>query len=239
MGSLVTALASWVDARQQQGRWTVRIEDIDPPREIKGAARDILTSLEQHRLLADGAVIWQSQRSSIYDAALNKLRSHRQLYACTCTRKSLRERARLDGTNRYGGWCRQANRATDNNPLRVKVPSGVFSTVDLAGGQISACVESETGDFIVRRRDGLYAYQLAVVADDADQRITHIVRGNDLRDNTPRQMTLQMLLGLQTPAYLHIPLVLQPDGRKLSKQTGASALDDACLLYTSPSPRDS
>lgn len=226
MGSLVTALASWVDARQHGGEWLLRIEDIDPPREEAGATQQIISALQAHGLSWDGDISYQSERSAHYDAALDQLRQGQQLYACQCTRKQLRAVAAKTGIAAYPGTCSALNLAERNLPLRVRICSDATAFTDLNAGTLHENVAEKIGDFIVRRRDFLYAYQLAVVVDDALQNITHVVRGADLLDNSPRQIVLQQLLGYPTPHYLHLPLVNNADGNKLSKQTGAAALDN-------------
>lgn len=222
LGSLVSALGSWADAKHHNGQWLVRIEDIDPQRESKEAATQILDSLEAHALKADDGISYQHLHSQRYDQALQMLREKQKLYACTCTRKSLRA---LNQSN-YPGTCRLLKLAEDDRALRVAIDDEVVEFEDLLHGQNSENVSQTTGDFIVRRRGPFYAYQLAVVVDDAEQGITHVVRGSDLLDNTARQIALQRLLKYPTPQYLHLPLALHTDGRKLSKQTGAPALDN-------------
>lgn len=228
-GSLVAALGSWVDAHHHHGRWLLRMEDIDPPREIDGASDAIIQSLARHGLRWHGEISWQSRHGQRYEQALTQLSQGHHLYACRCTRKQLRAR-QAAACIAIGPRCPQRCDLSDwpaaGNTLRVRVPAGVFTASDLLHGPISADVEADPGDFLVRRRDGLYAYQLAVVVDDCHQSITHVVRGTDLLDSTPRQVALQKLLGYPTPDYLHLPLVLDPHGQKLSKQTGAAALDD-------------
>ena len=227
MGSLVTALASWVDARQHGGQWLLRVEDIDPPREVAGATEDIIAALDAHGLYWDGEVIYQHDRSQHYEAALSKLRANHRLYACQCTRKHLRAVATQSGCTAYPGTCSTLDLAEQNLPLRLRVADEQISFADLHAGDQTENVARKIGDFIIKRRDFLYAYQLAVVVDDALQRITHVVRGADLLDNSPRQIVLQRSLGLTTPGYLHLPLVSSGDGKKLSKQTGARALDNS------------
>ena len=200
----------------------MRVEDIDPQRESPQATELILKSLQAHHLYFDDDITYQHQHSKRFDEALDVLRRQKRLYACTCTRKNLRLLDRSD----YPGICRQSNHAEENRALRVQLDSEVTCFTDQVYGQICENVTEVTGDFIVRRRGPLYAYQLAVVADDAAQQITHVVRGADLLDNTPRQIALQKLLAYPTPEYLHLPLAVTADGRKLSKQTGAAALDD-------------
>lgn len=222
LGSLVSALGSWADAKHHNGKWLVRIEDIDPQRESPEATEQIVASLDAHDLHSDEEITFQHNNASHYDQALDSLRNAQRLYACTCTRKSLRA---LNQSN-YPGTCRSATHTEDDRALRVLLDSETINFEDLVCGHFSENVSQSTGDFIVRRRGPFYAYQLAVVVDDSHQRITHVVRGADLLDNTARQIALQRLLGFTTPAYLHLPLALQTDGRKLSKQTGAEALND-------------
>jgi len=222
MGSLVTALGSWVDAKHHQGQWLLRIEDIDPQRESVEACEQIVESLIAHELQWDGDITYQSARSSFYDNALTTLRRNNQLYACTCTRKQLRQ---LDIPN-YPGICRDAKHDFDDRALRVLIDSKTITYKDIIFGERCESVQDTVGDFIVRRRGPLHAYQLAVVCDDAAQNISHVVRGADLLDNTARQIALQQHLDLTTPEYLHLPVALDAQGRKLSKQTGAPPLDN-------------
>ncbi len=226
MGSLVTALASWVDARQRHGQWLLRIEDIDPPREVAGATEQIITALDAHGLHWDGEISYQSARSAHYDSVLDHLRARNELYACQCTRKHLRAVAAETGNTAYPGTCSNLGLAERNLPLRLRVARGETTFTDANAGEMRENVSAKIGDFIIRRRDFFYAYQLAVVVDDALQRITHVVRGADLMDNSPRQIVLQHMLGYPTPEYLHLPLVTNTHGDKLSKQTGADALDN-------------
>jgi glutamyl-Q tRNA(Asp) synthetase len=221
-GSLVAAVASWLDCRRAGGRWLLRMEDLDQSRVIPGAAATILRQLEAFGLEWDGAVEYQSARTELYEDALRRLRPHS--YACACTRKELEDSAlAIDGSRIYPGTCRdgiapgKAARAvrlrTDAEPVR-------FS--DRVQGEISQSVAAEVGDFVLRRADGVIAYQLAVVVDDAAQGITDVVRGADLLDSTARQIFLQRLLGLATPRYLHVPVATNTAGEKLSKQTRAA-----------------
>lgn len=228
-GSLVAAVASWVDARAHGGIWRVRIEDLDPPREMPGAASAILRTLEAHALHWDGEVLFQHTRQAAYEAAMETLRSRGQAYDCGCTRREIAAVA-VQGPEGpvYPGTCRRglppgkAPRA-----LRVRTHDTPIVFTDRLQGPVRQCLETQTGDFVIRRADGLTAYQLAVVVDDAHQGITHVVRGVDLLRSTPRQIHLQRLLGLATPAYLHHPVILDAGGRKLSKQTHAPPVDDA------------
>ncbi len=225
-GSLVAALASWLDARAHGGRWLVRIEDIDPPRAAPGAVREQLASLQAHGLVPDEPVLHQGARSAAYDAALAQLASAGLLYPCTCSRSQLtqREAAGRMPAGVYDGHCRGGALPGQLAALRLRVDGGVVGFRDRAAGWVQQDLAREVGDFILRRADGLYAYQLAVVVDDGFQGITDVVRGADLLDNTPRQIHLQRLLGLPEPRYLHLPLVMDAGGSKLSKQTGAAAL---------------
>jgi glutamyl-Q tRNA(Asp) synthetase len=227
-GSLVAALASWLDARAHGGVWLVRIEDLDPPRESPGAAEEILQTLADFGLESDEPVVRQSRRSALYRAALERLRAAGLVYACRCSRSEVTAAAREQGlpAGVYPGTCRELGLADGpGRALRVRVPKEPVSFMDRAFGRYTQNLEPDVGDFVLRRADGYWSYQLAVVVDDAAQRITDIVRGADLLDNTPRQIALQRMLGLTQPRYLHVPVVLAPDGQKLSKQTGATALD--------------
>jgi len=236
-GSLVAALASWLDARALSGDWLVRMEDVDTPRCIPGAAPTILEQLARCGMVPDGPVLWQSQRETAYQAALDHLIAQGWAYPCSCSRKDI-EAAQTQAVARhhaavYPGTCRhglngQPARAWRLNVQAVQQALGlppVTAWTDRRLGKQQQNVSEEVGDFVLRRADGLWAYQLAVVVDDAAQGITHVVRGEDLADNTARQIALQQALGLSTPSYLHTPLVLGANGEKLSKQNGAQALD--------------
>jgi glutamyl-Q tRNA(Asp) synthetase len=227
-GSLVAALASWLDARVHDGVWLVRIEDVDPPREEPGAARDILATLDAFGLVSDEPVLWQHERHAAYTETLAQLERAGDLYACQCSRLQIADtvaRLGLPATS-YPGTCRTRGLAPQpGRALRVRVDSGAVTFVDRACGWFTQDVAHEVGDFVVRRADGLVAYQLAVVVDDIAQGITDVVRGADLLDNTPRQIVLQRRLGVSPPRYLHVPLVRAADGEKLSKQNGATPLD--------------
>jgi glutamyl-Q tRNA(Asp) synthetase len=232
-GSLVAALASWLDARACRGRWLVRIEDIDGPRCVPGADHEILRQLRLLGLHPDEPPLWQSTRDAAYTQALQGLKASGAAYPCGCTRKDIE--AAVDqapprhGELIYPGTCRDGLHGKPARAWRVRCGSPDEALVipwhDRRLGAQTQDVTRDVGDFVVKRADGLWAYQLAVVVDDAAQGITHIVRGEDLADNTPRQIHLQALLGLPTPSYLHTPLVLGADGEKLSKQNGATALD--------------
>jgi glutamyl-Q tRNA(Asp) synthetase len=211
-GSLVAALASYLDARSVGGRWLMRMEDLDPPREEPGAQAAILKALESYGFEWDGDLVRQSERHDAYAEVLNRLFNHGLAYACTCSRKQLEPYHGI-----YPGLCRNAGHGADDAAIRLRVPELEYHFLDRVQGKYRQHLGREVGDFVIRRRDGLYAYQLAVVLDDAWQGITDIVRGADLLDSTPRQLYLQELLGLPQPRYLHIPLITQPDGHKLGK----------------------
>ena len=234
-GSLVAALASWLDARAHGGRWLVRIEDVDTPRCVPGAEQAILQQLASCGLTPDGPVLWQSQRGVAYDQALKHLVNRGWAYPCGCSRKDI-ESAQIVARHRaavYPGTCREGLKGKPARAWRLNVQAvqkalglpAVTHWHDRRLGPQQQNVAEEVGDFVLRRADGLWAYQLAVVVDDAEQGVTDVVRGQDLADNTARQMVLQRALGLTTPQYLHTPLVLGTDGDKLSKQNGAMALD--------------
>ena len=230
-GSLTAALASWLDARAHGGAWLVRIEDVDTPRCIPGADQTILRQLEACGLRADEPPVWQSDRGARYEDALRRLLHDGQAYACGCTRRDIEMAAAARGQPRvrhgelvYPGTCRNGLQGKPARAVRLRV-DGRVDWVDRRLGTQSQEVGEEVGDFVIRRADGLWAYQLAVVVDDAAQGITHVVRGADLADNTARQIVLQRAMHLPTPVYLHTPLVLAADGQKLSKQNGAQALD--------------
>jgi glutamyl-Q tRNA(Asp) synthetase len=209
---LVAALASYLDARAVGGRWLLRMEDLDPPREVPGAQDAILRTLESYGLEWDGELVRQSQRHAEYQALVERLLHQGLAYACTCSRKQLEGYHGI-----YPGTCRDAGHAPHNAAIRLRVPELTYSFVDRVQGEYLQHLGREIGDFVIRRRDGLYAYQLAVVLDDAWQGVTDVVRGADLLDSTPRQLYLQELLGLAQPRYLHVPLIIQPDGHKLGK----------------------
>jgi glutamyl-Q tRNA(Asp) synthetase len=240
-GSLVAALTSWLDARAHGGRWLVRIEDVDGPRCVPGAEAEILRQLACRGLLPDEPPWRQSTRADRYQRALDALIAAERAYGCACTRSEI-ERARVSigqpptrhGELIYPGTCRAGLRGRAARAWRFAVPADarIVHWSDRRLGAQAQDVASAVGDFVLRRADGLWAYQLAVVVDDAEQGITDVVRGEDLADNTPRQILLQQALGLPRPRYLHTPLVLDPAGEKLSKQNGATPLDDAAPLAT-------
>lgn len=234
-GSLVAALASWLDARAHGGRWLVRIEDVDTPRCVPGADQAILQQLADCGLVPDGPVLWQSQRGEHYAAALQSLVDKGWAYPCGCSRKEIESAQAVARHSAaiYPGTCRNGLNGKPARAWRLDVQAvqkalglpalTLWSDRRLGPQQQNVC--EEVGDFVLRRADGLWAYQLAVVVDDAAQGITHVVRGQDLADNTARQIVLQRALGLPTLHYVHTPLVLGTNGEKLSKQNGALALD--------------
>lgn len=231
-GSLRTALASYLDARAHHGLWLIRIEDLDTPRNISGADQDIITALAACGMHADDEIVWQSKRHHLYQATFDQL-SH-CIYPCACSRKEIADSQTLtgiDGAAIYPGTCRKG--IADNKAIRswrVRVPSADDSQTricfsDRWQGIQHESLATETGDFVLKRADGVWAYQLAVVVDDAMQGVTHVVRGADLLHSTARQIYLQHQLSIPTPAYLHVPVVTNAEGEKLSKQTGAERLD--------------
>jgi glutamyl-Q tRNA(Asp) synthetase len=223
-GSLVAAFASWLDARATGSRWLVRIEDLDTPRVKHGAADEILGALDRLGLHWDGEVTFQSGRTALYGQALARLRD---TYLCGCSRREIADSAvslAADGAQVYPGTCRAELPAGKiARALRVRV-AGTVSFDDRVQGSVNQDLDLEVGDFVLRRADGQFAYQLAVVVDDAEQGVTDVVRGADLLDSTPRQIYLQRLLGLPAPRYLHVPVAVDANGEKLSKQTGARVI---------------
>ncbi len=227
-GSAVAALASWLDARAARGRWLVRIEDLDAPRVQPGAAGLILRTLERLGLAWDGPVLYQSLRTPLYQTALERLRPH--LYWCGCSRREIADSSlglAADGAQIYPGTCRNGLAPGKTaRALRVRTRAERIAFHDRLQGAQSQVLAREVGDFVLYRADGQFAYQLAVVVDDADQGVTDVVRGADLLDSTARQIHLQRLLGLPTPRYLHVPMALNRRNEKLSKQTGAKPVDE-------------
>ena len=228
IGSLLTALASYADARANGGKWLVRMEDLDPPREMAGAAAHILHTLEAFGFEWDGEVAYQSQRDELYQEALGRLKNEGLVYPCYCSRKDWQAGATAGGFV-YNGRCRvpaQRPEANGKTPAwRIAVPDRTIGFQDEIVGYYAQNLARDIGDFVLLRADGFWAYQLAVVADDAEQGITHIVRGQDLLVSTPRQIYLQQCLGANTPHYAHLPLLVNSQGQKWSKQTLAPALD--------------
>ena len=232
-GSLTSALGSWLDARAHGGQWLVRIEDVDTPRTVQGSDQIILQQLIACGLHWDEEVVWQSKRTALYQAALDQLNKDQMTYRCICSRKHIEETLRANGAELgrhedliYPGSCRNQNRQEEKATIRVALPdSCVLQFKDRIKGVQSQDLTTQLGDFVLRRADGLFTYQLAVVVDDHLQGITHIVRGEDLLSNTARQLYLQQILGYQIPSYLHLPLVTNDAGEKLSKQTQALEID--------------
>lgn len=226
IGSLIAATASYLQARSAHGTWLLRIEDLDPPREMPGAADEILRTLEAYGFTWDGEVLYQSRRHAIYQEALDRLGATGLVYPCACTRSEIAD-STLEGPHGpvYPGTCRNGlPEGRVPRALRVRSDCAGIEYVDALLGPQCHDLQTEVGDFVVRRADGLYAYQLAVVIDDALQGVTQVVRGSDLLDSTPRQIHLQRLLNLPTPGYLHVPVAVNARGEKLSKQTGAMPL---------------
>lgn len=220
LGSLIAAVASYLEAKKNQGQWLLRMEDLDPPREEAGAAQQILDCLQAHGLNWDGQVLWQSQRHAAYQQIVSKLLTENKAYYCHCSRADIQQMGGI-----YDGRCRNNKINPKDSAVRVIVNRGDTDFDDTLQGHFHQDLTTEIGDFVIKRKDGLFAYQLAVVLDDDYQGVTHIVRGSDLLDSTPRQIYLQQALGLPTPHYTHIPVITHSDGQKLSKQTHASALD--------------
>lgn len=222
IGSLTTAVASYLHARQAGGEWLVRIEDIDPPREVPGAADSILRVLEALDLEWDRPVLYQSTRMPAYEAAAADLVTRGLAFACSCSRRDVREAS--GSGSRYPGTCRNGPARPGPTAVRVRVDGSRVAFLDGLRGRIERDIETNEGDYVIRRRDGLPAYHLAAVLDDAYQGVTHVVRGVDLLDSTGVHLHLQGLLGLPTPAYWHLPVVTNAAGQKLSKQTGACGI---------------
>lgn len=241
LGSLVAAVGSWLFARHAGGRWLVRLEDLDAPRVVPGAAEEIVEALRRYGLDPDGETVRQSARTELYEAALARLRADGWVYDCGCSRAELRRLAsapdsRDGGETVYPGTCRAGLApGRQARAVRFRAPPGVVEFTDRVHGAQAQDVSREVGDFVVRRADGPFAYQLAVVVDDAEQGVTQVVRGADLLGSTARQIALQRALGLATPEYGHLPLVLGPGGDKLGKRDGAlplPALEPARVLTT-------
>lgn len=235
-GSMVAALASWLDARAHGGTWLVRIEDVDTPRSVAGAGQHILHQLAACKLFPDQEPVWQSSRSALYETALENLLAKDLAYPCACSRRdielALQELGRQKQRNAelvYPGTCRNGLQGRQSRAIRFNTsstpPGNLVQWTDRRLGEQMQDVQQTVGDFVLRRADDLYSYQLAVVVDDASQGITHVVRGEDLADNTARQVMLQRALELPTPVYMHTQLVVGSNGEKLSKQNGAVAVE--------------
>jgi glutamyl-Q tRNA(Asp) synthetase len=229
-GSLVAATASYLDARRAGGDWLLRIEDLDPPREVPGSADQIVATLAALGFEWTGSILKQSERQAAYQTALDQLLAAGLAFPCSCSRTEL-QAAQPPGRDPsdelyYPGWCRNGVRAPARpRAIRFRVASGAIAFADRLQGLQTADLARDTGDFVIRRRDNLFAYQLAVVVDDAAQRVTHVVRGADLLGSTARQIALQAALGLTTPEYAHLPVAIDANGIKLSKSTGAATVD--------------
>lgn len=229
-GSLVAAVASYLEARRAGGDWLVRIEDLDRQREVPGSAEHIVATLQGFGFEWTGPIVRQSQRVPLYTNALSQLLSSQAAYPCSCSRAEIATAgatAVVEGDElRYPGWCRNGVREPSRpQAVRFCTPPDLLSFADDIQGLVQMDVSAQVGDFVLRRRDGFFAYQLAVVVDDAEQRITHVVRGADLLTSTPRQIFLQQALGLPTVRYAHVPLATDANGVKLSKSAGAAAID--------------
>lgn len=226
MGSLACAMASFLDARSHDGAWILRIEDIDTERSKSTYSAAILKTLERFGLVSDEPVVYQSKRLDLYKEAFEKLKAENLLYGCACSRKEIEECAKALGLapHVYPGTCRKTPPTKPIRSWRFLVPEGLVSFHDRLAGIITEDTSKSVGDFVIKRADGLWAYQLAVVVDDSEQGITDVVRGADLLDNTARQIHLQRALGYLEPRYMHIPLVLNNENQKLSKQTKAPSV---------------
>lgn len=226
-GSLVAAVGSYLEAKTRGGLWFLRMEDVDTPRCSASAADEILRALEACGLAWDGEVIWQNRRKEAYEEALERLKAAGQVFACACTRRELADSAIApDGAVIYPGTCRQGlTQGRGARAWRLRVGEARVGFYDAIQGRVDSDLAREVGDFVLLRADGLFAYQLAVVVDDAEAGITHVVRGADLLASTARQIYLQQSLGLTTPSYAHLPVVVNATGEKLSKQTRAPAVD--------------
>lgn len=227
-GSLVAAVGSYLEARTRNGEWLVRIEDVDAPRCRPEHESAILRTLVRYGFRIDGEIMRQRDRTAAYQSALNRLHYEHYIFGCACTRKEIGDSMLApDGAPIYPGTCRNGlPEGKEARAWRLRVRDQIVSFSDAVQGEIGQNLATELGDFVLLRADGLFAYQLAVVVDDADQEITHVVRGGDLLDSTPRQIFLQQCLGVPTPAYAHLPVVVNTAGEKLSKQTLAAPLDD-------------
>ena len=223
LGSLLTAVASWLDARAHGGHWAIRIDDLDTPRVVPDAESRILTTLERHGLTWDGPVVRQSQHVERYSAALADLAQH--CYACCCSRRELR------ASPCYPGTCRNLGLPRRGNATRIRVSDERVLFEDRVQGHYGEDLAATIGDFVIWRRDGFVSYQLAVVIDDDAMTISHVVRGADLLDNTPRQLHLLRCLGIAAPSYAHVPVIVEASGVKLSKHNAATAIDDHAAMH--------
>jgi glutamyl-Q tRNA(Asp) synthetase len=233
-GSLVTAVASYCDARAHAGQWLLRIENVDTTREVLGASKQIIDSLKSHGFEWDSNIVYQDQRTEFYEKYFNLLKKKSLIYPCSCTRKEIADSTSESGIEGliYPRTC-YPNEANTKQKMawRMHVANQYIHFVDRVAGAHTHHMPTDIGDFIIKRADGLFAYHLAVVTDDAKQGVTHVVRGEDLLNSTSRQILLQQALNLQTPSYMHIPIVKNADGEKLSKQTSAPAISNTDVIY--------
>jgi glutamyl-Q tRNA(Asp) synthetase len=225
-GSLITAVGSYLEAKSRNGKWMLRMENLDASREIPGATEEILRTIEVLGMKWDGEPMYQHQRNTIYEAAVFALESRSLVYPCFCSRKEIADSSirGIEGPV-YPGTCRAGSNQKRTGARRLRTDNASIEFVDALHGRIRQRLESDIGDFVLRRADGVFTYQLAVAVDDAEQGITHVVRGEDLLSSTPRQIYLQRLLEYATPLYMHLPVVTNARGEKLSKQTGAPPVD--------------
>jgi glutamyl-Q tRNA(Asp) synthetase len=224
-GSLVAAVGSYLQARSKQGRWLLRVEDLDRPREVAGAADLIVRTLDELGFEWDGPIVKQSQRDALYERALGQLHTQQQVFACSCSRAAIAAVASPADEPRYPGTCRSGPRDGQPLAMRFRVEPETIAFEDAIQGHVAQDVAATVGDFVLKRRDGLFAYHLAVVVDDAEQGITEVVRGADLIDSTPRQLLLYRALGIAPPTYAHLPLAVDTAGRKLSKSSQSLPID--------------
>jgi len=226
-GSLVAAMSSYLEAKSNHGKWLLRIEDLDPPREIAGSADQIITDLESFGFEWDDDIVYQSTHNDLYQDVINTLLEKDLAFYCECSRKELSQQASHSNEIIYPGNCSHKHLAPNKGlAIRLKVPNETIRFIDEIKGPQSQQLKEKVGDFVIKRKDGLFAYQLAVVIDDAEQNITHIMRGEDLLDSTPRQIQIQRYLSLATPQYAHTPLVMGSDNKKFSKSSpGSKPLD--------------
>ena len=222
LGSMLTAVASYLEAKSNRGLWHLRIDDLDPPRIVTGSCQQILNTLEKYHLAWDGDVVYQSQRNSGYQDYLQHCIDQNLTYPCNCPRHKIMAVGGI-----YPGTCLTHPPSQNDSPcaIRIKTPDNAIKFEDDCQGMIEQHIPTEVGDFIIKRKDGLFAYHLACVVDDHLQGITHIVRGRDLLDSTPRQIYLQQILNFSTPSYCHLPIVVNQEGFKLSKQAQATNID--------------
>jgi len=225
-GSLIAAISSYAQAKQRRGKWLVRIEDVDLPRCNNESTTLILKALEAYGMHWDEEILYQSQRTDIYQAAMDTLLTKNMCYHCACSRKQIKENTNSNNISIYPGTCRNGvEKSKQARSVRLRTNDAIIQFKDEIQGQFSQNIYNNVGDFIIKRTDNLFAYQLAVVVDDYEQNITEIVRGSDMLDSTPRQIFLQQCLGYSSPNYIHTPLAINIDGSKLSKQAKAPAID--------------